>query len=495
MNGPEIVKSCIKNTQLYFSMDSATTSDAEDAKAKKIKRVLPLMVGVSLFMDQLDATIVNTAIPAMSVSLGVSPLSLKAVMTSYLLSLAVCITLSGWMADRFGSRRVFASAVALFTIASFLCGVSHSLEMLIAARVLQGVAAALMMPVGRLLIVRTFEKSELLKAMNFVIIPALMGPLLGPTVGGLIIHWFSWQMIFFINIPIGVAILLMVKQYVPDYRGMERKPFDWLGFVLFGSGFALLTWMLDLVGSNHPDVDLILPGGIISLLMIGGYVLYSQRVPTPLLNLKLFDIRTFRISVLGGFFSRLGLGALPFILPFFFQVGLGFPAWKAGLLTIPTALAAISMKVFSSKVLATLGYKRVLILNTALIALTFGVYAFIDAQTPVELILLVNLCMGLFSSLQMASINSMAFADISKNNASMASTISSSMQQMTMNFGLASGALIAGFFLQNREGASAEETIAAVQHSFLALGVMTVASVVWFLNLRKEDGTQMTGHR
>jgi MFS family permease len=229
--------------------------------------------------------------------------------------------------------------------------------------------------------------------------------------------------------------------------------------------------------------------------MIGGYLLYCQRIPAPLLNLKLFEIRTFRISVLGGFFSRLGIGALPFLLPFFYQIGLGFPAWKAGLLTIPTALAAISMKVFSSKVLATLGYKRVLILNTALIALTFSVYALIDAQTSVGFILLVNLCMGLFSSLQMASINSMAFADISKNSASMASTISSSMQQMTMNFGLASGALIAGFFLQNMQSSTPRETIAAVQQSFLALGVLTVASVVWFLYLRKEDCAQITGHR
>jgi MFS family permease len=177
-------------------------------------------------MDQLDATIVNTAIPAMSVSLGVSPLGLKSVMTSYILSLAVCITLSGWVADRWGTRRVFGSAVALFTVSSFLCGISNSLEMLIASRILQGISAALMMPVGRLLIVRTFEKSELLKAMNFVIVPALIGPLLGPTIGGLIVHWFSWHMIFFINIPIGIAILCLVKNHVPQYRSDEKKPFD-----------------------------------------------------------------------------------------------------------------------------------------------------------------------------------------------------------------------------------------------------------------------------
>ena len=454
-----------------------------------------MIVGVSLFMDQLDATIVNSAIPAMSLSLDVEPLSLKAVMTSYILSLAVCITLSGWMSDRFGTRRVFASAVALFTVSSFLCGISQSLEMLIASRILQGISAALMMPVGRLLIVRTFEKSELLSAMNFVIIPALMGPLLGPTIGGVIVHWFSWEMIFFVNIPIGIAILCLVKNYVPDYQSSEKKSFDWLGFVLFGTGFGLLTWILDLVGDASTKPEFLMLGSVLAVCMLASYVMYSHKVSSPLLNLHLFKTRTFRISILGGFFSRLGISGLPFLLPFFFQVGLGFPAWKAGLMTIPTALAAIGMKVLSPKVLSAFGYKRVLVANTCLIALTLCIYTFIDKHTSVEFILLINLCLGFLSSLQMASINSMAFADISKNDSSMASTISSSMQQMTMNFGLASGALIAGFFLQNTDVNAADKTITAVHQSFVALALLTVFSATWFLYLKNSDGSQISGHR
>jgi MFS family permease len=345
------------------------------------------------------------------------------------------------------------------------------------------------------LIVRTFEKSELLKAMNFVIVPALIGPLLGPTIGGLIVQWFSWHVIFFINIPIGIAIVCLVKNHVPQYRSDEKKPFDWFGFLLFGTGFGLLTWLLELVGKTQSQFGYFIPVGAMSLLMITTYEFYSQRVKAPLLNLNLFKIRTFQVSMLGGFFSRLGLGSLPFLMPFFFQVGLGYPAWQAGLFTIPMALAAIGMKIFSSSLLAKLGYKKILVLNTGLIAVTLFIYALIDLQTPIELILLLNLGLGFLSSLQIASVNSMAFSDISKKDASMASTISSSMQQLTMNFGLASGALITGFFLQAMPSPGLNDIAAAVHQTFIALGVITAISTLAFLYLKHEDGAQVSGHR
>jgi MFS family permease len=203
-----------------------------------VKRYLPWVVASALFMEQLDSTIVNTAIPSMAVSLGVTPLSLKAVVTSYIVALAVCIPISGWMADRFGTRRVFSTAVAIFTLASILCGLSVNAPMLVAARILQGIGAAMMMPVGRLAVIRTFPKDELLVAMNFVIIPALIGPLLGPTVGGLIVHWLSWREIFFVNVPMGLLALVLIHRYMPDYRGSEPRQLDLIGLVLFGSGAA-----------------------------------------------------------------------------------------------------------------------------------------------------------------------------------------------------------------------------------------------------------------
>jgi MFS family permease len=257
----------------------------------------------------------------------------------------------------------------------------------------------------------------------------------------------------------------------------------------------LLTWVLELAGDTSSDYKYTFFIGVIAVILIGVYVLYSKRVNAPLLNLNLFQYRTFRIAVLGGFFSRLGLGGMPFLLPFFYQMGLGFPAWKAGLLTIPMALAAIGMKVFSSAILAKLGYKNVLIVNTTLIASTLCMYTWVHQQTPIELILLINLLLGLLSSLQIASVNSMAFADISKKDTSMASTISSSMQQMTMHFGLTTGALLTGFFLENTEPQINNYTIHAVYYSFVALGILTALSTLWFCYLKADDGAQISRHR
>ena len=228
----------------------APNSTTSETAALTVKRWLPWVVATALFMEQLDSTIVNTAIPSMAASLGVAPLSLKAVVTSYILSLAVGIPVSGWIADRYGTRRVFALAVAIFTLASVLCGLSVNVPMLVAARILQGLGAAMMTPVGRLAIVRTFAKSELLVALNFVIIPALIGPLLGPTVGGLIVHWLSWREIFFVNVPIGIVALLIIYRHMPDYRGGAPRPLDVVGLVLFGTGTALLSWLLEIFGEH-----------------------------------------------------------------------------------------------------------------------------------------------------------------------------------------------------------------------------------------------------
>src|SRR5215468_3966451 len=218
-----------------------------------VKRYLPWVVASALFMEQLDSTIINTAVPTMAESLQVTPLSLKSVVTSYIVSLAVCIPASGWMADRFGTRRVFSTAVAIFTISSVLCGLAISAQMLVATRVMQGIGAAMMMPVGRMAIVRTFPKADLLAAMNFVIIPALIGPMLGPTVGGLIVHWLSWRVIFFVNVPVGLAAQWLIHRHMPDYQGDAPRPLDVIGLVLFGSGIALLSWLLEVFGEHRLD--------------------------------------------------------------------------------------------------------------------------------------------------------------------------------------------------------------------------------------------------
>ncbi|OHE60602.1 MAG: EmrB/QacA family drug resistance transporter [Thiobacillus sp. GWE1_62_9] len=457
-----------------------------------VKTYLPWVVAVALFMEQLDTTIVNTAVPAMAQSLQVAPLSLKAVVTSYILSLAVCIPVSGWMADRFGTRRVFSIAVGIFILASILCGLALNAPMLVAGRILQGVGAAMMMPVGRLAIIRTFPKAELLRAMNFVIIPALIGPLLGPTVGGLIVHWLSWHYIFFINVPVGLMALWLAHRYMPDYRGDASRPLDVVGLVLFGSGAALLSWLLEIFGEHQIDATSAAVLLLLSLSLLAAYVWHARETPHPLLRLALFRVRTFRVSVVGGFITRLGVGGLPFLLPLLYQLGLGMPAWQSGLLMMPVAAAAMFMKFISSQVLARFGYRRILIVNTVMIGAVVCLFSLVTPATPISMIVLLGLTMGFFNSLQYTSMNSMAFADIDTPDSSMASTISSSMQQMSMSFGLACGSLIAGWYLGDLPQTDRAAVTTALHYAFLTLGGLTVLSSLSFWSLHPKDGESVS---
>lgn len=458
----------------------------------QVKTFLPWVVATALFMEQLDSTIVNTAIPSMAVSLQVTPLSLKAVVTSYILALAVCIPMSGWMADRFGTRRVFMVAVGTFTVASVLCGLAVNAPMLVAMRILQGIGAAMMMPVGRLAIIRTFPKSELLKAMNFVIIPALIGPLLGPTVGGLIVHWLSWREIFFVNVPVGLLALYLIHRHMPDYRGEAPRPLDVIGLVLFGAGTALLSWLLEVFGDHRLDAT---SAGVLFLLafsLLGAYFLHARQSAFPLLRLDLFQVRTFRVSVVGGFITRLGIGGLPFLLPLLYQLGMGLPAWQSGLLMMPTALAAMGMKLVAPRVLRRFGYRRVLVSNTVMIGLTIGLYALITESTPVAAIVALSLSLGFFNSLQFSSMNSMAYADIESKDSSMASTLASSLQQLSMSFGLACGSIITAWYLGDLPQTERSFVTGALHHAFLTLGALTILSSLSFWTLRASDGESVT---
>jgi len=457
-----------------------------------VKSYLPWLVATALFMEQLDATIVNTAIPSIAASLNVTPLSLKSVVTSYILSLAVGIPVSGWMADRFGTRRVFGTAIAIFTLASVLCGLSLNAEMMVVARLLQGLGGAMMMPVGRLAIIRTFPKNELLGAMNFVILPALIGPLLGPTVGGLIVHWASWRAIFFVNVPVGLLALYLVFRYMPDYKGAEPRPLDVIGLILFSSGTALLSWLLEIFGEHTLDmVTMMLMLGL-SVALLAAYVWHANKEEYPLLRLALLKVRTFRISVLGGFITRLGIGGLPFLLPLLYQLGLKLPAWQSGLLMMPTAAAAMGMKLIAPKVLARFGYRQVLIVNTICIGLTIALFTLVGPGTPWYAIAGIGLLQGFFNSLQFSSMNTLAYADVAQKDSSMASTIASSFQQLSMSFGLASGSLVTGWFLGRVPQTNQVMVTSALHHAFLALAITTMLSSLVFWRLRRGDGESIS---
>ena len=458
----------------------------------KIKTYLPWVVATALFMEQLDSTIVNTAVPAMAASLHVTPLSLKAVVMSYILSLAVGIPVSGWIADRFGTRRVFGLAIVTFTVASVLCGLSVNVPMLVFSRILQGMGAALMMPVGRLTIIRTFPKSELLSAMNFVIIPALIGPLLGPLVGGLIVHWLSWRDIFFVNVPVGLLALCLSYRYMPDYHGDAPRPLDVSGLILFGSGVALLSWVLEVFGEYALPPLTVAVLLAISLMLLASYLWHARDHAYPLLNMRLFKVRTFRVSVAGGFVTRLGIGALPFLLPLLYQLGLKLPAWQSGLLMMPAAAAAMTMKMFAPGLLARFGYRRILLINTIMIGCTICGFSLVGTGTPVVVIVLLGFAMGFFNSLQFSSMNSMAYADIPGPDSSMASTIASSMQQMSMSFGLACGLLITGWFLGGLPQTDQKAVLGALHYAFISMGVLTAFSAMTFSTLHAGDGENVS---
>jgi len=463
------------------------------APTESAKRMLPWLVAVAFFMESLDTTILNTALPAMAAALHVAPLSMKSVLTSYTLSLAVFIPLSGWVADRFGTRRVFAVAIGLFTLGSFLCGISSNIHLLVVCRILQGCGGSMMVPVGRLTLVRTFAKSELLRTMSFVSIPAVIAPMLGPIAGGLIVGYLHWRAIFFVNIPIGLIGLIMVYIHLPDYRE-ETHPLDTVGLILFGSGIALLSYVLEVFGEHALSVSEISGLLVLSLALLAGYWLHAKTLEFPLLQLGLFKIRTFRAAVNGSFFTRLGIGGVPFLLPLLYQVGLGFTPVQSGLLIMPQALAAMCIKPVMPRILSAIGYRWVLISNTIILGLLLLLFATIGLHTPVWIIVLQAFFYGAFTSLQYTSMNTLVYADTTDPESSAASSIASTMQQMSISFGVAIAGLTTAFFVPAGQSSPAA-MIHGIHKGLIALGVLTVVSTLVFTSLKRGDGDAVSNEK
>jgi EmrB/QacA subfamily drug resistance transporter len=459
------------------------------------KRLLPWVIAVGFFMESLDTTILNTAVPTIAKALNVAPLSMKAVLASYTLALAVFIPISGWMANRFGTRRVFASAIATFTAGSLLCGLSTNIHWLVACRILQGCGGAMMLPVGRLTMVRAFAKSELIRAMSFVSIPGLIGPMVGPLLGGVIIHYFHWSVIFFVNIPIGLAGLMLVYRHLPNYRETVNFPVDLVGLVLFGSGIALLSYVLEVFGEHTLSVREI--GGLLSIsaALLGAYGLHNSRASHPLLHLGLLRIRSFRVAITGNLFTRLGIGGLPFLLPLLYQLGLGYTAIQSGLMIMPQALAAMSLKLTLPRILRRFGYRQVLIFNTVMLGVMLLLFSAIDLGTPGWLIALLAFLYGFFTSTQYTSMNTLAYADVTAAEASQASTIASTVQQLAVSFGVAAASLAAALFIPAEHGAGAPQLIHGIHLALRVLGVTTIATTWVFIELRPRDGEAVSSHK
>jgi EmrB/QacA subfamily drug resistance transporter len=454
--------------------------------------MLPWLVAVAFFMESLDTTILNTAVPVVARALAISPLNMKSVLASYTLSLAVFIPVSGWMADRYGTRRVFSSAIGIFTLGSVLCGLANNVHVLVACRIIQGCGGAMMVPVGRLTLVRTFPKFELVRAMSFVAIPGLVGPMLGPIAGGVIVSYLHWRAIFFLNLPVGVLGLMLVYLRLPDHREKASHPLDVIGLILFGGGIALLSYVLEIFGEHSLNITEVFGLLAISLVLLFGYGLHAQRTTFPLLQLGLFRIRTFAAAVGGSFFTRLGIGGVPFLLPLLYQEGLGLTPVQSGLLITPQAAAALCTKFFMPRLLERLGYRAILVSNTVILGIMLMLFSTIGRATPVWLILLQAFCYGALASMQYTSMNTLAYADIPPKRASNASSIASTLQQLSMSFGVAAAGLTTIVFLPDRHNVASGQIITGLHLAFLSLGAFTILSTVIFRRLRKSDGAAET---
>lgn len=471
---------------------SPTPAPAPSPSPTGAVRLIPLIVACALFMENLDATVIATALPQIARSMGEDPLRLSLAMTSYMLALAVFLPVSGWAADRFGARTVFASAIAVFMVGSILCGLSNGLFELVGARVVQGMGGAMMVPVGRLILLRTVPKEGLVRAMAQMTTPALIGPALGPLVGGFIATYASWRWIFLINIPIGLLGVVLVLTLIPNVKEPEREPFDSRGFLLSAVALASLMFGLENVGRTVLPPAVV--AGILALGLTSGwlYLRHAGRVPRPVLDPTLLRLRTYAASVFGGTLFRVGIGAVPFLVPLLLQVGFGRTPFESGALTFAGAAGAMTMKQLAGPILRRFGFRRVLTTNALLSGLILMGYAAFRAETSYWIILGALLTGGFFRSLQFTGINSLAYAEVPQPRISRASTLAAVMQQISLSLGVAVGALV--LHLTQSIGGGAALAPADFVPAFLIVGGAACLSALFFVGLPADAGAEISGH-
>ncbi|SEI93539.1 MFS transporter [Frateuria terrea] len=444
-----------------------------DAPSRERFRGLIWLVSAAFFMQALDSTIVNTAVPAMAGALGVTPLGMRSALTSYVLTLAILIPASPWLCDRFGTRRVFGAAIAVFGLGSLFCGISQTLPQLVAARVLQGVGGAALMPVGRYVLVRSIAKREFVAVMSTVATFGLLGSVLGPLMGGALVEFTSWRLIFLINVPVGIAGMWMNRQDMPDYRMRHANRFDLLGFLLFGAASALLLTASELVGAEHVAWGRIGECTALALLVGVIYVWHSRRTAFPVADLSLLKVRSVWVALAGNLFTRLGISGMFLLLVLFLQVGCGWSPLLAGLMMVPQALGSISAKWLINRVLAWLGYRRLLISNTLIVAVLLASFAAFGRHTPMWLIAVMVFLYGSFAGLQYTAMNTLVYHDLDIKHASMASSMASTAQYLSMSFGIALATLLMESLLQ---GHAHSDYVAAFRWTVLILAAITASA-------------------
>jgi EmrB/QacA subfamily drug resistance transporter len=455
-------------------------------------RLLPLIIATALFMENTDSTVISTSLPAIAADLGADPIALKLALTSYLISLAIFIPISGWMADRFGARTVFTAAIGVFMAGSLACAGANSLEGFVIARFAQGMGGAMMVPVGRLVLLRSVPRNEIVQALATLTIPALVGPVVGPPLGGFITTYFDWRWIFFINIPIGVLGIVLATIFVPNVREEDTPPLDVVGFLLSGIGLALLMLGLASGGRHLIPAGFSLGCAVVGVACVVLYVLHARRTPHPLLRLDLFRIPTFRVSVLGGSLFRIGVGSIPFLLPLMLQIGFGLNPLASGSLTFIAAVGALFMKTMAKRILEHTGFRRLLTVNAFIGAAFIAANGFFTPETPHWLIMIVLLIGGCFRSLQFTSLNAIGYAEVSNRDMSYATSLSSAAQQVALSIGVAFGAFVLEAVATSRGTAI---TAADFGPAFWTVAVVSALSGFVFRRLSPTAGAEMSGHR
>lgn len=451
---------------------------------------LPWIAAMAFFMQALDATILNTALPAIAQSLNRSPLAMQSAIISYTLTVAMLIPVSGWLADRFGTRRIFMLAVSLFTLGSLACALSNSLGMLVVFRIVQGIGGAMMMPVARLALLRAYPRSELLPVLNFVTMPGLVGPILGPVMGGVLVTWASWHWIFLINIPIGIAGLLYARKYMPDFTTPRRR-FDMSGFLLFGLSLVLFSSGIELFGEKLVATWLALTIIFSSVLIFYAYIRHARRHPSPLIALPIFRTRTFSVGIAGNIASRLGTGCVPFLMPLMLQVGFGYTALIAGCMIAPTAIGSIVAKSTVTQVLRWFGYRKTLFGITVIIGVMIAQFALQSPSMEVWLLILPLFILGMAMSTQFTAMNTITLADLTDENASSGNSVLAVTQQLSISLGVAVSAAVLRFY----EGFESANTIEQFHYTFITMGVITLISASVFLLLKAKDGRNLIKER
>ncbi len=456
--------------------------------------VTALIVACALFMETLDSTVIATSLPAIAADLGEHPISLKLALTSYLVSLAIFIPASGWVADRYGARLIFRIAIAIFTLASIGCGFASTLPGLVIGRMLQGLGGAMMVPVGRLLLLRSVERGNLVRALSYLTVPALFGPVVGPLLGGFVTTYFHWRWIFWINAPIGIVGIVLATMFIGDVREDNPGPLDATGFALSGVGLASLLFGLAAAGGGLASPDVAAGLVFVGVLALAAYVLHARRVTLPLIDLRLLSLQTFRAGVVGGALFRIGIGSIPFLLPLMLQAGFGRNPFQSGAITFVASAGALLMKATAQPILRWLGFRRALVGAALMSGCLLASYGFFRASTPALLMMSVLLVSGFVNSLQFTALNAIVYAETNPAEMSRAVSFASVAQQLSLSLGIAAGAAALQGFARLYPAAGVFSP-ASFNFAFIAMGSLAVLSAAIFARLPADAGAELTGRR